>query len=77
MFEFFVDSIGVDRLPAYVKKPADITEGNLLELAKNSGIQLAILDDRIPGAFVISGRNSEGARSQFPKRRLKLYRSIP
>ena len=52
-FEFFVDSIGVDCLPAYVKKPADITDGHLLELAKNSHIVLATLDDRIPGAFVI------------------------
>ena len=54
-FDFFTDVIGVDRLPAYVKKPADVTDGHLLELAKSSGIKLATLDDRIPGAFVVPG----------------------
>jgi predicted nucleic acid-binding protein len=59
-FEFLADSIGVDRLPAYVRKPADVTDGHLLELAKSIGVQLATLDDRIPGAFVVPDNGNQG-----------------
>lgn len=52
-FEFFGDSLGVDRLPAYVKKPTDLTDGHLLELARSHSVTLATLDDRIPGGFVV------------------------
>jgi toxin-antitoxin system PIN domain toxin len=57
-FEFHADALGIDRLPADVKRPADLTDAHLLELAKNDGASLATLDGRIPGALVVPG--SEG-----------------
>jgi len=52
-FEFFSDAVGVDKLPAYVKGPGDLTDGHLLELARAHGIQLATLDAGIPGSFYL------------------------
>jgi predicted nucleic acid-binding protein len=53
-FELLGDSLGADRLPAYVRQPAGLTDGHLLELARSHGYGLATLDRRIPGAFVVS-----------------------
>lgn len=47
------DGLGVADLPSWVKKPKQITDGHLLELARRNGSQLATLDQRIPGAFLI------------------------
>ena len=47
------DDVGGDTLPAYVKKPADITDGHLLALATRHGAKLATLDTDIPGAELI------------------------
>ena len=48
------DDLGADSLPAYVKKPADATDGHLLALAKRHGAKLATLDTGIPGAEPIT-----------------------
>jgi predicted nucleic acid-binding protein len=58
-FEFHADTLGVDRMPAYVKRPADLTDGHLLELAKQGGASLATLDGRIPGALVVPGNEGD------------------
>jgi predicted nucleic acid-binding protein len=51
--ELWADGLGVDRLPAYVRKPADLTDGHLLELARVQRARLVTLDDSIPGALLI------------------------
>lgn len=33
-YELWPDTLGADRLPAYVRKPAELTDGHLLELAR-------------------------------------------
>ena len=52
-FEFLPDTLGVDAMPAYVRRPAELTDGHLLELAKASGAKLATFDTKIPGATLI------------------------
>lgn len=52
-FELVEDRLGADRLPVYVKRAAQLTDGHLLELAKGHGALLATLDNGIPGAFRI------------------------
>ena len=53
-FDFVSDSLGADRLPAYVVGPGQVTDGHLLELARECTLQLATLDKNIPGAYLIS-----------------------
>jgi predicted nucleic acid-binding protein len=52
-YELWPDSLGADRLPAYVRKPAELTDGHLLELARIHGARLVTLDGSIPGAVLI------------------------
>jgi hypothetical protein len=40
-------------MPKYVKKPADLTDGHLLELARVNDAQLVTLDGKIPEALLI------------------------
>ncbi len=47
------DDLGFDTLPAYVAKPADITDGHLLALAHRRHAKLTTLDRGIPGAELI------------------------
>lgn len=51
--ELWSDGLGADRLPKHVKKPADLTDGHLLELACAHHAQLVTLDGGIPGAVLI------------------------
>lgn len=51
--ELWPDDMGADRLPKYVKKPAELTDGHLLELARAHGAQFVTLDGKIPGALLI------------------------
>lgn len=51
--ELWGDGIGADRLPAYVRKPAELTDGHLLELARVHGASLVTLDVSIPGALLL------------------------
>lgn len=53
-FELIGDSIGVDRLPAFAKTPLKLTDGHLLELARENKALLATLDTGIPGASVLA-----------------------
>lgn len=53
-FDLLPDALGADRLPSYVSGYRQITDGHLLELAKESSMQLATLDRGIPGAYLIS-----------------------
>lgn len=50
----WADGLGAEKLPRYVKKPADLTDGHLLELARAHGAQLVTLDGSIPSAVLIS-----------------------
>jgi predicted nucleic acid-binding protein len=52
-FAFVTDDHDAERLPSWVKKGNQTTDGHLLELAKAHGAMLATLDEAIPGAFVI------------------------
>lgn len=51
--EFIKDGNDISALPAWVKSPAQTTDGHLLQLAKVNSAVLATLDEGIPGAFVI------------------------
>ena len=52
-FELVADSIGVARLPKYVKSPVQLTDGHLLELANSVGARLVTLDKGIHNALLI------------------------
>lgn len=52
-FIFLADDVGGDRLPGFVTKPAQLTDGHLLELASAHHSQLVTLDAGIPGAVLI------------------------
>ena len=51
--EFLHDGNDISALPAWVKTPAQTTDGHLLQLASENGAVLATLDEGIPGAFLI------------------------
>ena len=50
---FIPDNIPARDLPAWVRKPAQTTDGYLLALARSHGGHLATLDRFIPGAVFI------------------------
>jgi toxin-antitoxin system PIN domain toxin len=50
---FITDDHDVSRLPRWVKRPRQTTDGHLAELARAKGALLATLDRGIPGAFRI------------------------
>lgn len=50
---FIPDGHDISRLPKWVKGPKQITDAHLVELAKANGAQLATLDEKIPGSFLI------------------------
>lgn len=52
-FILISDALGAHRLPAYVSGAKQVTDGHLLELAKEASMRLATLDKAIPGAFVL------------------------
>ena len=54
--ELWPDGLGADRMPKHVKKPADLTDGHLFELARAHNAQLVTLDSGIPGAVLIPER---------------------
>ena len=51
---FIPDGHDISRLPRWVKRAKQTTDGHLAELAKANGAQLATLDGKIPGSFLIS-----------------------
>jgi predicted nucleic acid-binding protein len=50
------DGSDISALPPWVKTPAQVTDGHLLNLAKNNGAVLATLDKGIPGAYLVPSR---------------------
>ncbi len=50
---FIADGQDISRLPKWVKTPKQTTDGHLVELAHANGAQLATLDGKIPGSFLI------------------------
>ena len=52
-FELIPDDIGVAQLPSFVKKPQNVTDGHLIELARKNSVCLVTLDRGIPGATFI------------------------
>jgi predicted nucleic acid-binding protein len=53
IFSFLADDREVSHLPKWVKVPKQITDGQLIRLAKANGAMLATLDRKIPTAFQI------------------------
>ena len=53
-FTFIPDDHHVSHLPGWVKTPAQVTDGHLVQLAAANGAVLATLDTRIPGAHLVS-----------------------
>ena len=53
---FIPDGHDITHLPKWVKSPKQTTDGHLVELAKANGAQLATLDEKIPGSFLIPSR---------------------
>lgn len=52
-FVFIDDGLGADRLPAWVAKSKQVTDGHLLSLANAYGVPFATFDTGIPGALLI------------------------
>jgi uncharacterized protein len=52
-FAFLADAHDASQLPAWVVASKQTTDGHLAELAKAHGFELATLDEKIPGAFLI------------------------
>jgi hypothetical protein len=53
LFTFIEDANDVTHLPDWVRLSAQTTDGHLLTLAQSHDAQLATLDARLPGAFLI------------------------
>jgi toxin-antitoxin system PIN domain toxin len=52
-FALLGDALGTDRLPAFAKTPLKLTDGHLLELARENRARLATFDKGIPGALIL------------------------
>jgi predicted nucleic acid-binding protein len=52
-FLFISDGQDISHLPKWVKTAKQTTDGHLEELARANGAQLATLDGKIPGSFLI------------------------
>ena len=52
-FMFLANDHDASKLPSWVKRAKDTTDGHLSELAKANGCILATLDIKIPGSFLI------------------------
>jgi uncharacterized protein len=55
-FSFISDGQDISHLPKWVKTPKQTTDGHLVDLARANGAQLATLDGKIPGSFLIPTR---------------------
>jgi predicted nucleic acid-binding protein len=52
-FAFLSDGLGADRLPCWVERSKQVTDGHLLELALAHNAVLVTLDNGIPGALLV------------------------
>ncbi|HTC64840.1 MAG TPA: hypothetical protein VK709_18510 [Candidatus Saccharimonadales bacterium] len=55
-FSFISDGQDISNLPKWVKTAKQTTDGHLVELARANGAQLATIDGKIPGSFLIPAR---------------------
>jgi predicted nucleic acid-binding protein len=53
-FIFIADDHDISHLPSWAKTPKQTTDGHLIQLARSHGAVLATLDQKIPGAQLIS-----------------------
>jgi predicted nucleic acid-binding protein len=53
VFRFVADDHDASRLPGWVRRPKQVTDGHLAQFAKAHGAVLATLDRGIPGTFLI------------------------
>jgi predicted nucleic acid-binding protein len=58
VFTFLTDDCGADRLPGWVEKSKQVTDGHLLQLATDHCASLATLDEGIPGAVLLPKESS-------------------
>jgi predicted nucleic acid-binding protein len=61
-FEFLPDANDITHLPAWVRMPKQITDGHMAQLAKQNGVMLATLDEKIPGSWLIPERRTRTRR---------------
>lgn len=64
---FLGDPIGAERLPSWVLKSKQTTDGHLLQLASAYGSTLATLDKGIPGALLIPELPDNTSRVSEPR----------
>ena len=50
---FIPDEVDISRLPRWVRRPNQITDGHLVKLASANGAVLATLDENITGSYLI------------------------
>jgi len=60
-FTFVADHSGADRLPEWVERSKQVTDGHLLQLAVDHGAIFATLDEGIPGALLIPKDTDDGS----------------
>lgn len=53
---FIADDHDISQLPAWVKSAKQTTDGHLVKLAASHGAQLATLDSKVPGSYLIPDR---------------------
>jgi predicted nucleic acid-binding protein len=51
-FQMIGDALGADQLPAFARTPNKLTDGHLIELARQNGVQLVTFDHGITGALM-------------------------
>jgi predicted nucleic acid-binding protein len=66
-FVFFRDGLGAARLPDWVTRSKQTTDGHLLQLASSYGATFATLDSGIPGALLIPGLPDDASRVSEPR----------
>ncbi len=52
-FGFLPDDLELSQILPWVRGPKQLTDAHLLSLAKKHGAELATLDEKIPGGFVV------------------------
>jgi len=53
-FVLLPDNLGVAIMPKYVRQHSQLTDGHLLEMAKQASAKLVTLDKGIPGALLVT-----------------------
>lgn len=66
-FRLLADELGAERLPEWVRKSDQTTDGHLLQLASARGATFATLDAGIPGALLIPELPADPNRVSEPQ----------